>query len=95
MSSDPPVPPGQPPDDPLPDDPVPIEEPPRPIPVPPSPPPEPLRASSQPMVGPVGLEPTTPRLKVTGLAITLGNILVLYRQSRAIFPLQLAAWWVT
>jgi hypothetical protein len=43
--SDPPKPPGQPPNEPDPDAPVPVEEPPAPIPVPrPDPPPEPLRA---------------------------------------------------
>jgi hypothetical protein len=43
--SDPPKPPGEPPDNHDPDDPVPVEEPPNPIPVPPrDPPPEPLRA---------------------------------------------------
>jgi hypothetical protein len=45
MMSDPPRPPGQPPDEPDPDAPVPVEEPPQPIPVPPMDPPhEPLRA---------------------------------------------------
>ncbi len=45
IASDPPKPPGRPPEEPDPDDPVPVEEPPRPIPVPPAePPPEPLRA---------------------------------------------------
>jgi len=47
MMSDPPKPPGQPPDEPDPDDPVPIEDPPAPIPVPRDPPPEPLRATSE------------------------------------------------
>jgi hypothetical protein len=43
--SDPPKPPGRPPDEDDPDAPVPIEDPPAPIPVPPTdPPPEPLRA---------------------------------------------------
>jgi hypothetical protein len=42
--SDPPVPPGSPPDERDPDAPVPIEDPPAPIPVPPDPPPEPMRA---------------------------------------------------
>ena len=46
MTSDPPKPPGQPPEDPDPDAPVPIEDPPGPIPVPRDPPPEPLRAGS-------------------------------------------------
>lgn len=41
--SDPPKPPGAPPDEPDPDAPVPVEEPPRPVPVPPDKPPEPLR----------------------------------------------------
>ena len=44
MISDPPKPPGQPPDEPDPDAPVPVEDPPGPIPVPRDPPPEPLRA---------------------------------------------------
>lgn len=47
MMSDPPKPPGQPPDQPDPDAPVPIEEPPPPIPLPPvDPPGEPLRAAA-------------------------------------------------
>jgi hypothetical protein len=46
MMSDPPKPPGQPPEEPDPDAPVPIEDPPAPIPVPRDPPPEPLRAGS-------------------------------------------------
>jgi hypothetical protein len=46
VTSDPPKPPGQQPDEPDPDAPVPIEDPPSPIPVPPDPPPEPLRADA-------------------------------------------------
>jgi hypothetical protein len=41
--SDPPMPPGDPPNHPDPGDPVPVEDPPQPIPVPPDTPPEPLR----------------------------------------------------
>jgi hypothetical protein len=48
--SDPPKPPGQPPDAPDPDAPVPVEEPPVPIPVPrQDPPPEPMRACVRPL----------------------------------------------
>jgi hypothetical protein len=43
-ASDPPMPPGDPPDYPDPGDPVPVDDPPQPIPVPPDIPPEPLRA---------------------------------------------------
>jgi len=44
MQSDPPVPPGRPPEVPDPEDPPPIEEPPAPLPIPHDPPPPPLRA---------------------------------------------------
>jgi hypothetical protein len=46
VASDPPKPPGQPPEIPDPDKPTPIEEPPRPIPVPPNEPPPPMVAAS-------------------------------------------------
>jgi hypothetical protein len=46
--SDPPKPPGVPPEVPDPDEPPPIEEPPRPIPIPPDDPPPPIVAASRP-----------------------------------------------
>lgn len=53
--SDPPKPPGKPPEEPDPDAPVPVEEPPAPIPIPPDKPPEPLHA----MVSARGEAPAT------------------------------------
>ncbi len=47
LLSDPPAPPGEPPEGPDPDEPPPVQEPPAPIPIPGDPPPPPLQAAGQ------------------------------------------------
>jgi hypothetical protein len=70
-ASDPPKPPGSPPEEPDPDEPVPIEDPPHPIQVPRDPPPEPLRAAFSSLRGAQRRSNLTPSLTLIKSASSL------------------------